>query len=417
VNHAKYAPSAAERWSLCPGSVRLAARIPEQPPAPWAVEGTHAHALLQLCLDERETDAYFYEGLTLDTATEPWKVDREHCASVQVCLDFVYGLLERADGQLYVERYLPVPQTVVPGDDVGGTADICVYFPSSRQLHVIDFKHGEGVVVEIRDNKQVRMYALAALQEFPDPIDEIVLTIVQPRAYHPFSTVRSETVTPRQLVEFQGDVEAWITACEAADAPLIAGEVQCRFCPAKAFCPALEARALELFGKRTFPEAIETVLPQPAEMSAERIATILDAWDIFEGWFKAIQKYATEQIAAGGQIPGWKLVRAQERRKWAGEPQDIAEKFVQLTDCDLDDIYPRTLVGIVAAEKMVKARAQLNVAKEFKKQAIAKGLEAMAELTVKESSGNAVLVSEDDPRPPLSPAELFAAVKVPRLTS
>ena len=415
-NHAKYAPSSADRWSLCPGSVKLTARIPEGRPASWTIEGRRAHLLLQLCLTERETDAWFYEGLTLRDAESEFKVDAEHCASVQVALDYVYPLLEiYPHGQLYVERYLPIPQTVVPPDDVGGTADVMLYMPELRRLHVVDFKHGEGVVVEIDDNKQVRMYALAALEDFPEPVDDIMLTIIQPRAFHPVSTVRSEVVTPRQLVEFQADMEGWITECERADAPLVAGDVQCRWCPAKAQCPAYEKRALAVFGKVSVPELKAHDLPLPQEMTPERIVTVLDAWDHIQDWYDAVRSHAMERLAEGGTVPGWKLAYALERRRWDGDPQDIARRFMEMTDCDLDDIYPRTLVGITQAEKLAKAAAQLKVDPHFKKQAVAKALEALSHMMVKESSGKVTLVKESDPRPAITPGESFRNVAIPKI--
>lgn len=412
--HARYAPSAAERWSLCPGSVKLARRVPEGPAPRWTVEGRQAHALLAVCLAERGDDAWFYKGLTLNDEVEDFVVGEDHCASVQVVLDHVFELLARyPDAELYSERYLPIPQAVVPVDDCGGTSDVAIYAPGEKRLFVIDFKHGEGVVVEIQDNKQVRMYALGCLESFPEPINDIMLTIVQPRAFHPHGSVRSEIVTPRQLFDFQADLEDWITQCERADAPLLAGDVQCRFCPAKAFCPALEKRALQAFGKVSVPELRDLTLPLPQEMTMARIAAILDAWDQVEAWFKAVSTYAFEQLKAGVPVPGRKLVLAQARRKWDGDPMAIAEQFMQTTNCDLDDIFPRKLIGITEAEKMMKVAAQLGVAKEWKKQAVAKALEAMSHWTVKDSSGNLVMVPEADARPTHNASQLLKNVAVP----
>jgi len=414
VIHARYAPSAAERWSLCPGSVKLSRRVPEGPPARWTIEGRQAHALLSVCLSERLDDAWFYKGLRIDDGVEEFTVEPDHCASVQVVLDHVFDLLRMyPDAELYSERYLPVPQTVVPPDDCGGTSDVAVYVPSDKRLFVIDFKHGEGVVVEIQDNKQVRMYALGVINSFPEPINDIVLTIIQPRAFHPLGVVRSETVTPRQLFDFQSDMEDWIRECERADAPLIPGDTQCRFCPAKAFCPALEKKALQVFGKVSVPELRDLTLPLPQEMTMERIAAILDGWEKVETWFSAVKDYAFEQLKAGVPVPGRKLVLAQARRKWDGDTLTIAEQFMQQTGCDLDDIAPRKLITITEAEKMLKVASQLNVAKEFKKQAVAKALEAMSHWTVKDSSGNLVMVAEADARPAHNAAQLLKNVAVP----
>lgn len=144
-----------------------------------------------------------------------------------------------------------------------------------------------------------------------------------------------------------------------------------------------------------------------------RIAAILDGYDKVEMWFKAVWDYAFEQLKAGVPIPGRKLVLAQARRKWDGDPAEIAEQFMRQTNCDIDDIFPRKLVTITEAEKMMKVSAQLNVAKEFKKHALAKAMEAMSHWTIKDSSGNLVMVPEVDARPTYNASRLLENVVIP----
>jgi hypothetical protein len=52
TTHSKLSPSSRFRWSVCPGSVREAAKIPERPSSSAAIDGTHGHFLLEQCIKQ-----------------------------------------------------------------------------------------------------------------------------------------------------------------------------------------------------------------------------------------------------------------------------------------------------------------------------------------------------------------------------
>ena len=54
---------------------------------------------------------------------------------------------------------------------------------SDGTMHVIDYKHGLGILVSAEDNPQMKCYALGALELFDDiyDIDTVSMTIYQPR--------------------------------------------------------------------------------------------------------------------------------------------------------------------------------------------------------------------------------------------
>ena len=62
-----------------------------------------------------------------------------------------------------------------------GTGD-CVIV-ADRRLHIIDFKYGQGVLVEAEHNPQMMLYALGALHVYDAlyDVDEVSMTIYQPR--------------------------------------------------------------------------------------------------------------------------------------------------------------------------------------------------------------------------------------------
>lgn len=416
--HAKYSASGYPRYSRCPGSPRLLSTLTARPSSIYAEDGTRAHELLELCLQERIRDCSFLEGVVISAAGTP--IDSEHVRGVNVALDYIYSLLDdEPEAALMTEQHVFVPQTVVPQDQCGGTADVAIYIKNQKLLIVPDYKHGAGVPVEAIGNEQTRMYALGlhellTLAGFT--IDLIQITIIQPRCFHPNGTIRTDIVYPEDLDKFYQDNNAAIERCEDPKAPLIPGEIQCRWCDAQLVCPAREAMALSMLGVQSVDQLSSTVLPAPALIPPDRLAYLLGASEFISGWFAEIKKEALRLAREGVYIPGFKLVNAQARRRFNGEPQEIAEKFCLLFDTELDDIYPRQLLGIGDAEDLAKRKAKETAPRGQKLKAGERAKEAMAFLTLKESSGNTVLVPEADKRPAVNlAATAFAGVSLPQI--
>ena len=152
--HAILSASSAHRWMNCNPSARLEQEF-EDRETEAAAEGTAAHALCEHKLrramkmqsrkptsqyDCDEMDAYTddYVQFVLDTLTEA----RANCADPMLMIE------QRLDFSCYVP-------------DGFGTGD-CVII-ADRTLHIIDFKYGQGVLVEAENNPQMMLYALGAL--------------------------------------------------------------------------------------------------------------------------------------------------------------------------------------------------------------------------------------------------------------
>jgi hypothetical protein len=101
----------------------------------------------------------------------------------------------------------------------------------SEKLHVIEWKFGRNPVPAAFENVQGATYALAAMQRFD--AQECTVHIFQPRLS---SKPTSHTFTDAGTL--LATIEGIIARCEAEDAPLIAGENQCRYCKGKQICPA-----------------------------------------------------------------------------------------------------------------------------------------------------------------------------------
>lgn len=194
--HAKLSPSSAERWMNCPGSVVLSEGMPNQTSV-FAEEGTKAHEIAEMILRNQKGWA--------DAPVEML----EH---IKVYVDYVNDLA-LFDGDLHIEQRVKVNEVVF------GTADAVVWRPQLEELHIIDLKYGAGVAVEVVNNLQLKIYALATLLTFEYPAKTVTATIVQPRCYHPDGHIRSVVYDVVDLMDFYADVSDAIQHVkEATDA-------------------------------------------------------------------------------------------------------------------------------------------------------------------------------------------------------
>lgn len=264
--HAKLSPSGAKRWMMCAGSLAMEAGIPDKG-SEFADEGTAAHFLASECL-EGEHDAKFFLGqqIVVSDAFTGWAngtewrdareftADADMCREVQKYIDYVREAA--GEGELHVEQRLPIFTTHLNDvgekviDDQFGTSDAVIV--GTTMLHVLDLKYGRGVQVFAEENEQLMLYALGALDQFDllGDIELVRMTVHQPRLNH----YDDWSCTVEHLRAFeQRAITAGKLALEIAqehsegapvDRVLSPGPDQCRFCKAKATCPALRDQVL-----------------------------------------------------------------------------------------------------------------------------------------------------------------------------
>ena len=348
--HAKLSPSSAERWMTCPGSVVLSDGMPEQT-SKFAEEGTLAHSVAEAILRE---DLKFIDA------------EKEMLDNVNIYVDYVQGL----KGKLHVEQRVKINEVVF------GTADAVVLQEELKALHIVDLKYGAGVAVEIVNNLQLKIYALAALLTFKYPVETVTATIVQPRCPHSDGPIRSVTYDMVDLMEFHTDIEEAIVRVQNAAKSkdiidyLNPSEKACRWCLAAPKCPLLAKKA-QAMAKKVFT----TTLPY----NASSLAETLEFLPLWEAYIKNVREFAYAEAEKGIEIPNHKLVEKRATRKWRNEGE-VAQALMPSLDYDV--LYERKLISPAAAEKLL---AKADRAK-------------LEELTVKESSGH-VLVHESDKRP------------------
>ena len=89
-------------------------------------------------------------------------------------------------------------------------------------------------------------------------------------------------------------------------AALVPGEKQCRFCKAKATCPALREEVTSISGPATAADFAAFVPDVPdAETGDNYLSIAMSKVDMVEGWCKAVRAETERRLLAGQTVDGW----------------------------------------------------------------------------------------------------------------
>lgn len=316
--HAILGASSCDRWWNCPGSVRLSADMPNGS-SPYAQAGTAFHALMERCLkgnrDPEEFRGFPFQLDEIGINGEIRFDDEMVAAAQQIIAALKEGWSLTGADRVYIEQRFNL-EKLHPPAPMFGTADLVIYNRANRLLRVIDFKYGAGVAVDVIENPQLRYYALGAMLALGEKVDKVVMTIAQPRAWHPDGPIRSDSMSADDLLEWSVYLIAKAAETQKPDAPLYAGD-WCRWCPAQGVCPVLADRALKSamveFGDL---DAI-SIPPTPEALNPAQLVRVLDHASEIKDWLNAVSAYATNLLERGGNVPGYKLVAKRPGpRKW-----------------------------------------------------------------------------------------------------
>lgn len=395
MDHARiFSASQLERIFACPGSAVLSADA-ERTSTQYSAWGTACHELAADAL-VKDDDVFFArwgDPITADGFT--FEIDEEMVDCARTYTQYVRDVAAD-DGVILVEQRVQFHQHLGLPDHhkAFGTADAIVV--KGSEMIVVDLKTGRGVEVDA-DSAQLKAYALGALEiaETVADIDRVRLVIVQPRA----GGIKEHDLELGQLLSWaQGHAQPAAqrvldSVAEFRVSHLVPGESQCRFCPAKATCPALRDTV-----------SLTTMVDQPASPDEFREAALIDAasfddleWlsaclaqiDLIEDWCKAVRTEAERRLQAGQPVPGWKLVAGKKGPRQWSEPELVEEMFRDSFRLPREVIYEQKLISPTAAEKL------------FKQGLIGDTQWARTQVAITQSTGKAHVAPATDPRPAL----------------
>jgi hypothetical protein len=237
---------------------------------------------------------------------------------------------------------------------------------------VLDWKFGDGVMVDAVENDQGMFYSAAAMRT-PEAkwvfegATEIEIIIVQP------PMMRRWVTTPERIKQFERDLVKAVKQSQRPEADFNAGD-HCRWCAAKPVCPKMTGEV-----DRFMKTSLQTI-------DATQIGHYLQQADQIEEFIKSVREMAFTMLENDVKVPGYKLVAKRGTRQWVDEK--AAEELLG------DKAFESKLISVAQAEKLIGK-------KNFPQ-----------ELAVSVSTGN-TLANEDDPRPAiLNLSKVLSKLKV-----
>ena len=323
-DHALLSASSAARWLACPPSA-LAAEAYKNEGTDYTREGTLAHEVAEKVarVPQRYWDEW-PEGVT---------VEMIECAKGYA--DYIQEQIKDDSAVVLLEQRVDFSPWVPDGF---GTAD-CIIIQGTT-MDVIDYKFGKGVAVSAKDNPQMELYGLGALNDFGFAYDvkTVRLHIYQPR----LNNISVDEVTVIELLDWAAKTVK-PTAAKAAKGKgdYNPGE-HCRFCPHAGKCRALTKVCTEHFTTHGLKASVPVLAPW-------EVAEVLQMESLVTLWLKRVREQALSTMLEGGEIPGYKVVAGRGSRGWADDLEVVA--LLKANGLTLDEITETKLLSVAAMEK------------------------------------------------------------------
>lgn len=284
-------PSTAHLWMKCAASVRAFQLLGPQKDTEKKREGRLADKLIlkKVC------------GVDID---EPY--DDEMSEAVDL---YVSELEENA--RIEAEIDLSVLR---PG--MTGRVDACYQSADRKLLRLWDFKYGHRAVAA-HENPQL-LVSLAAFDL--TGVEEIVLTIVQPRAFKQEGPVDSWSLSPAEYQRVYLPAVKQAVENALSLKPRYQTGPHCALCPAKGICPALQqaaATAADL--SADFQPAHDMDVN---EIGVE-LAILLSAQRALNERISGLEEQAIAKIESGKPVPGFTLQAGFGRPRWTKSPDAL----------------------------------------------------------------------------------------------
>ena len=329
-NHAVLSASGSHRWLNCLPSARLELEFANSESSA-AAEGTAAHNLCEYKLkkalhmkSKRPISDYHNDEM------------EEYCDAY---VEFILEELELAkqsckDPLVLIEQKLDFSCYVPEGF---GTGD-CIII-ADKKLHIIDFKYGIGVLVDVVNNPQMKLYALGALETYDSLYDikEVSMSIFQPRR----ENVSTWTIPVEKLRDWaENELKPKANKAYDGEGEYLPGE-WCTFCRAAAKCRARADEKLKL---------AQSEFKLPPLLTDPEIEEILSKLTGLTKWANEIMAYATDAaVNHGKEWYGFKVVEGRSIRKYKDE--DTVAEAAKASG--YEDIYRQSLITLTEMQKLM----------------------------------------------------------------
>lgn len=397
--HSIFGPSSSAMYLICLGSL-IPHLLAEDESSFEAAEGTVGHFVGDKWLrnDKRPDDEigniHVVEGHAIEVTEMMLGYVEKYVDWCQNIVGYDHYYETRTD----ISHLTPIPGQA-------GTADH--YALKFGHMVITDLKYGEGVKVwaaedkddprgviidmdpdgtikdinryELNGNTQAMLYALGVFMEWDwfYNFQKITIRICQPRLdhYDVWETTRED------LLVFAKWASARMKLAWTHGAPRTPSEKGCRWCRIRKTCPAHTAWLDDRIGSRfkdldepseprdtysvqEMHEAVETISDptalafdpvNPAEMTIEQISNILRYRKMIEQWFESMAQHLLKTLEGdeGIEVPHWKVVQGQARRKFREEQE--ADEWMDLLGIPEDQRWTRKLASPNQAEDWLRA--------------------------------------------------------------
>lgn len=321
--HATLAPSSAEQWGHCAGSVRAQVPFPDLA-SEQSREGTAAHWVVSEALQAfktgGETSCSAYEGRQDPDGTV---IDEKMVEGAQIMVDSVLATCRRwgLRGDLRVEQRVRMP--MIHPNANWGTLDASLYVPEHNALYIWDYKHGHRDC-SAENNLQMANYlaGLVDLYQIDGILDQqitVVARIVQPFSYHAAGPVKDWLFKLSDLRPVWNNLQA--KAYEAlSDSPRLTTGRWCRDCKAVGVCSAARTAGYSFVDVVNAPYEMDAM--RGSDLAVER-SILQDGLAVAKARLEAIEDELTHRLQKGETDSQLALETSRGREQWTIPPKQV----------------------------------------------------------------------------------------------
>lgn len=368
--HHEFGASGAKKWMTCPLSAVLEPLEPADDAGAYAEEGTAVHEVAAACVTAG-TLAWGYLGQEVNGI----EISEEHVTSINDYATLVDELKAEFEGAVFVERQVEYG-TAIGHPGAFGTLDCGIVSGDGKSIVIVDRKFKWGYRVDAEQNPQLMLYALGLRQDVLDLYGEapdLYKLIIHQHLEGPASSWECGNA---ELLAFADKARDALDMCtrareDAAALPLeevarVYGSPSaeaCRYCKARATCPAL---AQTVLGAVTGVAEVDLAAPVEALSSSvvgsgnameayrvEQLAKYASLTELVRLWCNAVDARLNAELHSGNAVPGWKLVQGRKgNRKFKDEAE--VETVFRCWGFEDYQIHSHKLKTPAQLEKLVK---------------------------------------------------------------